>query len=581
MADQIIGAKLTLSTEEANKSMKQIKTDLKEAQAMLIATAAKFGENSQQAKAAAKNVAELKDKIGDAKSLVDAFNPDTKFKAIGQALNVVAGGFSAVQGMLALVGSEGDNVEKALLKVQAAMAFSQGFAQVQEGIQDFKNLKSVLIDTLGKGGAIGVGIAGLAALTYAIIESTKEVTAAEQAQDELRKSMEDYSSAAAKAIQEVEEVGAMFNLAREGVISKEEALKKYNDTLGDSLGRTNNLTEAERLLESKADAYIRVTGLKAQAQALFAEASKKSAEAIVLETEKLNTTQKAIAEQVGIINMVNDKRAKQVATIRETAKEINNLAEGLLKEAATISTASGVKFNPEKFKADTKNRIKLEKKIESEVAGEIATEQDTIPPAIRTEEMVNDKLTSLYSDRNRMIKISDDERRKNEHEASLARIELAEQEAQRKIETYRVVGDALGVLSSIVGKQTAAGKALGIAQALINAWVGASEVLRAPSVLPEPFATISKIANVAAIVKTGIEAVKNIVKVQVPGASSGSGSSLGSTAPLAPQLNASTTTLDQNSINQIGNAAGRSFVLDSDIQNQRERIERLNRAARI
>jgi hypothetical protein len=52
-------------------------------------------------------------------------------------------------------------------------------------------------------------------------------------------------------------------------------------------------------------------------------------------------------------------------------------------------------------------------------------------------------------------------------------------------------------------------------------------------------------------------------------------------APFVPTPQSTTTTLDQNSINSIGSAAGRAFVLDRDIQNNRELITRLNRAARI
>jgi ribosomal protein S13 len=136
-------------------------------------------------------------------------------------------------------------------------------------------------------------------------------------------------------------------------------------------------------------------------------------------------------------------------------------------------------------------------------------------------------------------------------------------------------------LGSIVGEQTAAGKALGIASALINTYIGASEVIRAKSTLPEPFGTINKIANVAAIVATGIKSVRAITSVQVPGAAGGGGQNINSNiaAPLAPQ--ASVTTLNQAQVNQIGNIAAKAYVVESDVTGNQERIRRLNRAARI
>jgi len=51
------------------------------------------------------------------------------------------------------------------------------------------------------------------------------------------------------------------------------------------------------------------------------------------------------------------------------------------------------------------------------------------------------------------------------------------------------------------------------------------------------------------------------------------------TAPIKPQ--AQTTTLSSQSINQIGVASSRAFVLETDVTNNQERIQRLNRAARI
>jgi hypothetical protein len=44
---------------------------------------------------------------------------------------------------------------------------------------------------------------------------------------------------------------------------------------------------------------------------------------------------------------------------------------------------------------------------------------------------------------------------------------------------------------------------------------------------------------------------------------------------------ASTTTLNQAQVNQMGNMAARAYVIESDISGNQERITRLNRAARI
>ena len=153
-AEEIVGIKVTTDTaqatqevqkldkafEKTDESVKSLRTQLKEATANVAIMADKFGATSKEAVTAAKRAAELKDRIGDAKALTDAFNPDAKFKAVAGALSGVAGGFAALQGSMALFGKENKNVEAALLKVNAAMALSQGLNALGDSIDSFKNL---------------------------------------------------------------------------------------------------------------------------------------------------------------------------------------------------------------------------------------------------------------------------------------------------------------------------------------------------------------------------------------------------------------------------------------------------------
>ena len=132
--------KKTIELEVKTDSVKSLKTQLKEAQQEVQVLAEKFGATSREATEAAKKAAKLKDEIGDAKALTDAFNPDAKFNALNSALGGVAGGFSAVQGAMGLMGGESENVQKALLKVQSAMALSQGINSVMGAKDAFTNL---------------------------------------------------------------------------------------------------------------------------------------------------------------------------------------------------------------------------------------------------------------------------------------------------------------------------------------------------------------------------------------------------------------------------------------------------------
>lgn len=119
-------------------------TGLKKAQREVAELTEKFGATSKEATEAAKRAAELKDKIGDAKALTDAFNPDAKFNALSASIGGVLNGFQAYEGALGLIGVESEQVQATLLKVQSAMALSQGVQSLLEAKDSFKQLGAVV-----------------------------------------------------------------------------------------------------------------------------------------------------------------------------------------------------------------------------------------------------------------------------------------------------------------------------------------------------------------------------------------------------------------------------------------------------
>jgi hypothetical protein len=145
--EKVVNVKVVDNVESTTKNVANLKTQLRQAQNEVNELSAKFGATSTQAVEAAKRAAELKDAIGDAKALTDAFNPDAKFKALTSTLGGVAGGFAAVQGAVGLLGSESQSVEKAILKVQSAMAISQGVQAIGESVDSFRQLGAVVRST--------------------------------------------------------------------------------------------------------------------------------------------------------------------------------------------------------------------------------------------------------------------------------------------------------------------------------------------------------------------------------------------------------------------------------------------------
>lgn len=129
---------------EVQSNLGSLKSQLRQAQAEVAALSDKFGATSREAAEAAKKAAELKDRIEDAKNLTDAFNPDAKFNALSRSIGGALDGFQAFEGAMGLVGAESEALQKTLLKVQSAMALSQGVQGVMEAKDSFVQLGAVV-----------------------------------------------------------------------------------------------------------------------------------------------------------------------------------------------------------------------------------------------------------------------------------------------------------------------------------------------------------------------------------------------------------------------------------------------------
>ena len=618
-----VAIKVTADTQSANTSVKSFKTQLREATSELVAMSEKFGVTSVEAANAAKKVAGLKDAIGDAKSLAETFNPDKKFVALGGALQGAVGGFSALQGAMGLFGSEGKEVEKIMLKVQSVMALQQGISGVMGAVDSFQllgstiktqvvsafsSLKGAIIST-GIGAlvvALGLLIANWDKVSDAITGATDESKAFAEAQDEINKQL-------STAQENLITVKTAFDNAKTGVINKSEALKIYNEKLGDALGKTNDLSVAEKRIKDNEKNYLDSIIARAAAQVLLAKAAEASAKAASGEDTDLSFWDKFLAVTTAVSNQSIAVGLSTATSLRTENKKTNQeIIDNNTKAYTNLITQAQQlegKIGAEKINANYKTveqiaadeKAAREKKKEAEEKARLA-EREAAKNFLQEQLKSGQEQSDIqYANRLGDDKRADQERadklaKENQYWSDFGDAELAASErskaislqlAQDKKDHLNMVlaatDQVAGLIDAIAGRQTATSKALGIATATINMFQGASEVIRAKSTIPEPFGTIQKIGSVAAILALGIKQVRGIVGVKVPGGGGGGGSMPSApslpTAPLTPQ--AQSTRLDQGSINAIGQASARSYVLESDITSHQERIQRLNRAARI
>ena len=139
------GAKSGAAMVNAADKVQSLRTQLRQATQDTQQMAEKFGVMSAQAIASAARAGELKDKIGDINTVITAFSADSKFTVVAGALQQAAGAASIVTGAMGLLGTESKATEEMLLKVQSALALTQGLASIKEMGAAFTALNAVIV----------------------------------------------------------------------------------------------------------------------------------------------------------------------------------------------------------------------------------------------------------------------------------------------------------------------------------------------------------------------------------------------------------------------------------------------------
>ena len=93
-----------------------------------------------------------------------------------------------------------------------------------------------------------------------------------------------------KAAQDINTLNQAHDDYSNGIISKEQFLKKFNSTLGDTIKKTDDLATAEKFLRDGADDYIQMMYYKAISTEALNQAAKKQVESLQKQTAPLEPT---------------------------------------------------------------------------------------------------------------------------------------------------------------------------------------------------------------------------------------------------------------------------------------------------
>ena len=291
--------------------------------------------------------ARLEDQIGDTRARVRILASDTfKFDAAVGAIQGLASGFELAQGAAALFGEENEDLQKALIKITAATAVANSVQQIAILLKEENATKTFILSRAEAAYAavvgtstgalkafrialaatgIGLVIVAIGALIANFDKLKDAIFGTSDTTRALKATLEGVRTAQAEAIEQTSKVGTAFELARKGVISKDEALLTYNETLGDSFGKTNDLNVAEANYVKKKDAFIQATAARAQAQALLAQSAALAAEAATVTGEQATNFGEKIQTFIGDAFGVFNKLIGNTAAVTAASLKANTL----------------------------------------------------------------------------------------------------------------------------------------------------------------------------------------------------------------------------------------------------------------
>lgn len=127
----------------------------------------------------------LQDEIQDLNALIQVGGPAGPFIAMNNALKLGVAGMNAVQGSMALIGVESEDLQRTMVRLQAGMALAGALKEL-EGVKDvFGQLNHVM--KMNPALTVAAGMTALVATIAAVHDSTRKLTDTQQAGYEVQK----------------------------------------------------------------------------------------------------------------------------------------------------------------------------------------------------------------------------------------------------------------------------------------------------------------------------------------------------------------------------------------------------------
>lgn len=532
MAEVALDIKVNSGTSV--NSVKDLKAQIKELESAALA-AGNAGDEALARKYAIA-AGEAKDQLADFKNEIKSVqDAGSKLGAIANVGATIASGFQAAQGAAALFGSAGEDVQKVLVKVQAATALAQGAQALANATEDIAIAKKVILTTVQSAYTAAVGASTGALRLFRLALAATGIGAI------------------------VVLLGNAVSLLLQLSETTEDAARA-TDIYNKSLERKNELlNESLTLIDRNEKLLI------AQAQA------EGKSQAQILEIQKTFLNKRIDQEQIfqnQLRSLQRDLTDEEVTKLRESEERVKDISvEYQILELQRIKS-----FNDEKLKKEQEYLDALKKKREetSPNIQKIETKNVDELPEIKVEKQIAAKKLEI----------------RGTNFIQELQLRARQQAADQKLAVEGV--NALANIISTLPAKTEAGKKrqfelnkkFNIATTLIDTYLGAQKAYNSQLSIPTPDAPIRGAVAAGLVIAQGLARVALIRSQKYDGGGGASASGAGGgggggtvpapTAPTVPTFNPQGTIIPQN--NQQQQNAIKAYVLEDDISTSQNRI---------
>lgn len=533
----------TATVKQAAQGFEDLGDAVAKTQREAEALALQFGINDQRTQEAIKRAGQYKGQLEQLDQAVEANKGgiDQMFRAV----QGVAAGFEIAAGATALFGSESEDLNKILIRVQGAMVFAQGLRDLKEFVPAIKAVNSGFINMIKtlNGVKIALAATGIGAIVAVIGLFGEQIG---ELFDKLKEKFKGFTDS----------IGLTKFAARDAI--------KAQEALVDSLNRELAVMEARGATESQ----------------LFQQRLKIAEEEAKLEEQRLAilsesedgyaAQQKAALDASNNIIVTKEQENKRLRDLdKERIKNIEDVNKQLFDLQAQEIQANKDRLQQlsdlqKQYQADSRDNVKGDFLLRfNELSEQFKQERDLLENALDMELITEDEYDKLQLEQD-----ASHQKRRRELELQYLNNRL-DQQQQLTEETFSIVTNLTDAFTSNQKKQSEdyfkVQKAFNIAQVLIDTYFAAQKAYNSQMTLT-PDSPIRATIAAAAAVASGLARVAAIKRTE-----------FNSSAPQTSfgQQSIQTATIRSSSLPQTQDilATNRKvYVLEGDITRTQRRV---------